>query len=277
MPDDEADASVAPDDSNAAALGVQIGLDDIKDLVGAVDDNILIASKIIPAERGYTIEQLQKQEPRAWENVAKRFLNIAVFKYQDIVHFYLPGVDKEDAISAVADILADLQRDISKYKSIPEFEDAFRTALVRDVKSLYRKFLALKRGAGEVDLTSELQGLEMTDEVQSGSSDPEDEKAASSREGKLHRAMFDWDSHLGHDPAANRADERRIQQEALDELSEHEKQILTLRHVKQLKQREIAELTKKNVKQIGVELKRAEEKLRKLVVTKTLNEKKHLL
>ena len=186
-------------------------------------------------------------------------------------------MDKEDAISAIAEILTDLQRDIAKYKSIPEFEAAFRKALVRDVKSLYRKFLAQKRGAGEVDLTSELQGLEMTDAVQGGSSDPEDEKAPSSREGKLHRAMFDWDSHLGVDPSAFRADEKRIQEEALDELSEHEKEILTLRHVKQLKHRDIAERTGKNVKQIGMELERAEKKLKKLVATKTLSEKKHLL
>ena len=283
MPDEEADASVEPDDimgsedKGAAGFGVQIDLEDIKDLVEADDDKFLIARKIISAERGYTIEQLQNQEPTAWDNVAERFLKIAVCKYHDIVHFYLPGVDKQDAISAVADILRDLQRVVAKYQSIPEFEAAFRKALVHDIKSLYRKFLAQKRGAGEVDLTSELQGLEFTDEAQSGSTDPDDEQAPSSREGKLHRAMFDWDSHLGVDPAANRADERRIQQEALDELSDYEKQILDLRVVKQLKHFDIAERTGKNVKQIGVELARAEEKLRKLVAAKTLSEKKHLL
>ena len=283
MPDEEADSSVEPDDiigsedQGAAGFAVQIDLEDINNLVEANDDKFLIARKIISAERDYTIEQLQNKEPTAWNNVAKRFLKIAVCKYQDIVHFYLPGVDKQDAISAVADILRDLHRDVAKYQSIPEFEAAIRKALVRDIKSLYRKFLTQKRGSGEVLLTSELQGLEVTDEVESGSNDPEDEIAPSSREGKLHRAMFDWDSHLGVDPDVNRADERRIRQESLELLSDFEKQILHLRVVEELKHRDIAERTGKNVKQIGVELARAEKKLRKLVAAKTLSEKKHLL
>ena len=265
------------DEDDDAGTSVEIDLEDVGTLVVSNDDDLLIAHNVIESERGYTIEQLQNKEEAAWERACERFLRIAVYKYQDIVHFYLPGVDKEAAISAVSLIVPDLQREIRKYASLAELEAAFRKALVRDIHSLQRKFLTKKRGEGKVAVTSELQGLEITDEIPGGLDEPEDEKAPSTLEGKMNRERADWSSHAVAGDAASHSDNQRLMLEAMEELSDQERQMLELRFVGQLKQKEIADRMGKNVKQIGSELNRAEKKLKKLVADKMLSERKNIL
>jgi DNA-directed RNA polymerase specialized sigma24 family protein len=63
----------------------------------------------------------------------------------------------------------------------------------------------------------------------------------------------------------------------MEVLEQEERQLLEWSFVDGLKQREIAARMGKNVKQIGSELNRAEEKLRRLVNEKTLSEKKNLI
>ena len=257
----------------------EVDFEAVKSVLIANDDATLVASKIIPADRGYTIEQLQAMEEPAWNAASERFLKIAVYKYRDVVSFYLPGVDEEDAKSAVGVILPDFSKAISKYSSLPELEAAFRTALCHDILSLQRKFLAQKRGEGRVVVTSELQGLEQTDEADEESSNLGDEQAPGTLEGKLNPEFSGWTAHVNASgpTSADRVDRLKLMSDALSEMESEESQMIKWRFIEGLKQREIAERLKKNPKQIGSELKRATDKLRKLVNEKTLTERKNLL
>lgn len=127
------------------------------------DEKTLVDHNLISADYGYTIEELKSKNEAAWKKVSERFLRIAVYKYHDIVNFYLSGVDEADAKSAVADIVPDLQKTIAKYPSVPALHAAFRKALGRDIRSLQRKFLTKKRGSGLVDNSAEIHGLGTTD------------------------------------------------------------------------------------------------------------------
>ena len=257
----------------------EVDLEAVESVLIANDDALLVASKIVPAERGYTIEQLQNHEESAWNAASERFLKIAVYKYRDVVSFYLPGVDEEDARSAVGEIVPDLRKTISKYSSLPELEAAFRTALCRDILSLQRKYLAQMRGGGRVVVTSELQGLEQTDEVVEESSDLGDEKAPSTLEGKLNPEFSGWTAHsiASGSSAADQVDRLKLMSEAMNEMEPAESQMIRWSFIDGLKQREIAEKLGKNTKQIGSELSRAKEKLKKLVNEKMLVERKNLL
>ena len=279
----EPESTPAPlDEGDGAERGgevAELDLEAVEFVLTTDDDARLVASKIIPAERGYTIEQLQNHEEPAWEKACERFLKIAVYKYRDVVSYYLPGVDEEDAKSAVGVILPDLSKNISKYSSLPELEAAFRTALCRDILSLQRKFLAQKRGDGRVVVTSELQGLEQTDEADEESSNLGDEQAPSTLEGKLNPEFSGWTahSHASGPTSADKVDRLKLMSDALSEMESEESQMIKWSFIDGLKQREIAERLKKNPKQIGSELKRATDKLRKLVNEKTLTERKNLL
>jgi RNA polymerase sigma factor (sigma-70 family) len=145
--------------------------------------------------------------------------------------------------------------------------------------SLQRESLTLKRGEGKVVVTSELQGLDLTDQDVAGSSDKDDEQATSNLEGKINREYSGWSAHAhaGGPAAANRADQMRLISEAMGELSPKDRLILELRHLGGLKHRAIAEQVGESTGQIGKELERAEEKLRKIVNTKLLIEKRTLL
>lgn len=219
------DAYSDDQDADASAhASEEVDFEDVESLIVKNDDDSLIAHNVIPADRGYTIGQLQNQQQSAWAKACERFLRIAVYKYRDIVHFYLPGVDKEDAISAVGQIVPGLQRDIKNYASLAELEAAFRKALSRDIYSLQRKYLAKRRGEGKVTVTSELQGLEVTDDIPGGSSDPEDEKAPSTLEGKMNREYVGWSSHAFAGCSTSLADQKNLMLEAMEKLTEQERQ-----------------------------------------------------
>jgi RNA polymerase sigma factor (sigma-70 family) len=256
----------------------EVDFKDVEIALDKVTDEVLVAKNIIPAERGYTIEKLQNGDAGAWEKASERFLKIANYKYKDIVYFYLPGVDEEDAKSAVGEIVPDLCQNISEYSSLPELEKAFRTALRRDIHSLQRKSLTKKRGEGKIDVTSELHGLNQKDEMAGQASYDDDDKAsASSLEGKVNRDYGDWGVHITADPsaAANRLDQKNMMSETLKELELGERRIIELSILDQLKHKEIAKELNINVKQVGSQLNRAKAKLKKLVEKKMLNEKKN--
>jgi RNA polymerase sigma factor (sigma-70 family) len=144
---------------------------------------------------------------------------------------------------------------------------------------LQRKFLTKKRGAGLVDNSAEIHGLGTTDAPISQDTYKDEEEAPPSIEKKINKEYVGWGSHADQDSAAvaSKVDQRRIMKDAMAELSAKERRLLHLRFVEKLKQKEIAEQMGKGASQIGIELKRAEAKLRKLVADKTLNEKKNLL
>jgi len=251
----------------------------VESLVTTENDSLLIAEKIISAERGYTIEQLKKHEEVAWNKACERFLKIAVWKYQALVQVYLPGVDEQDAKSAVGQIVPDLVKKIDKYSSLLQLEKSFRIALANDVRSLLRKFLAKKRGEGKIDVTSELHGLDQADAPISQQTYKDEEDASPSLESKINPEQLDWSATkiVTASASAERLDQKRLMSEAMEELTPIERQMIELSVIGGLKHREIAERMGKKTSQIGIELNRIKEKLRKLISQKMLKDKRSLL
>jgi RNA polymerase sigma factor (sigma-70 family) len=265
---------------------IEVDFEAIESVVERNDDASLVAGKIIPAEHGYTIEDLQNGDSTAWNKASERFLKIAVYKYRDVVQFYLPGVGEDDAISATGEIIVDLCKSISKYPSLPQLEAAFRKALRNDIRSLQRKYLTQKRGEGKIDVSSELHGLGHQDApVDQGSYKDEDEISPSPKNtSKTLEDEVNWDfggwgslQTVDASAAANTVDLKKLMSVAMDELKLAERQMIELSVIGGLKQREVAERLNKNPKQIGIELNRAKKKLKKLVGEKMLIEKKTLL
>src|SRR6202044_243940 len=113
-----------------------------------------------------------------------------------------------------------------------------------------------------------------------GTSDADDETAKSkgTLESQINRDHGSSDN-LEDEIAstqANRQSQLALISKTMDELAPEDKQLIELSFVSGLKHREIAKILGKNPKQIGSELIRAKEKLRKLVNKKLLGEKKNL-
>jgi RNA polymerase sigma factor (sigma-70 family) len=201
------------------------------------------------------------------------------FCYRDIVFTFLPGVEIEDAKSAVGDIVPGLCKDIANYPSLPQLEAAFRKGLRRDISSLQRKSLAKKRGSGNIDVTSELHGLSQADTPINQASYEDEDNAPPSIEGKVNQEYVGWSAHnnVGASVIANRRDQTAMMSEALNELEPDERKLIELSFIGGLKQREIGERLGIGTSSVGVRINRAKAKLKKLVGEKILGEKKSLL
>ena len=267
---DDADDALPASDLNDA--------EDVGNILDEITENDLAVQKDVFAGCGFTIEDLHQKKSFAEEKLATRFLNITAYRYYDSASLYLPGLDLEEVKSVAGEKIVELLDKIDNYPSLPQLEEAFRTTIRNIIVDLQRKYLAIKRGGGQVDVTSELQGLAIGDDSSGKSTgkptDDNDEKTSGSwLEGQIKSGYADWNALDNLNPRSQHEraefEAKRVQQHemlrlALPKLNAADRQLIEWFYIDRLKHREIAKKLDKGVSSIGRRIDLAEERLKNI-------------